>query len=326
MTPTVGRAGPWRIAARVIAGFLALLLVLTGGAVAWVLGDLPPDAFAADPGRQTGVILEAADGSLIGRRGELRAEPVTRSELPDHLVKAVLAIEDRRFYEHNGFDASGIARAIWRNFQAGEVVEGGSTIMQQLAKVRYLESDRTLRRKLQEAAFALWLELRLSKDEILTRYLNSIYMGAGTYGIGVASVVYFDKPPQALTLSEAAVLAGLIRAPSNLNPIADPEAAQDRATLVLQAMVDADMLSREKALEAAMSPAVASGTGTRANASGWFSDWVHRQAEEMAAPFLGSVRVRTTLIPQLQVLADDVWPASPQKLRERRRAKLRSSP
>jgi penicillin-binding protein 1A len=294
----------WRLAAGIIGGALLLLLVIAGAALAWLARDLPFDSFAAGPEERPAVILEAADGSLIGRRGDLRAEPISRDELPDHLVEAVLAIEDRRFYDHGGLDALGIMRAAWRNYRAGGVVEGGSTITQQLAKVLFLESDRTIRRKLQEAVIALWLEARLSKDEILTRYLDNVYFGAGTVGIGAAALAYFDKPVSEISLAESAMLAGLIRAPSRLNPLHNLKDAQERAATVLRAMVETGFISREEALEAALAPAVPSPGASGAAGGSWFADWVYGEALDLAGPLLGSVRVRTTLRPELQALAE----------------------
>ena len=303
---TGGRRRGWRRALGLVAGVLLIFVVIPGAGLAWVARDLPAEIFAGAARQEPAVILEAADGTLIGRRGLLRAEPVVRSKLPHHLVHAVLAIEDRRFYEHHGLDFLGIARAAWRNYRAGEVVEGGSTITQQLSKVLYLEPDRTIKRKLQEAVIALWLEFRLTKDEILTRYLDNVYFGAGAVGLGAAALVYFDKTPSELTLAESAMLAGLIRAPSKLNPLSDPEAAQERASVVLESMVDAGYLTRDAALEAALAPAVPYPGAASTGAGSWFADWIYDQAMEMAGPLLGSVRVRTTLRPELQALAERV--------------------
>jgi penicillin-binding protein 1A len=162
------------------------------------------------PGRDSSsVLVEAANGEQLGRVGPLSLS-VQRAEFPELLVKAVLSIEDRRFFSHWGVDPWGIARAALTNWSAGTVVGGGSTITQQLVKMQLVGNERSLDRKLREAFTALWLGLRLSKDEILTRYLNLVYLGAGAYGMPAAARIYFDKNLSDLTLSEAAMLAGLI--------------------------------------------------------------------------------------------------------------------
>jgi len=175
---------------------------------------------------------EIADQPLSGQAGY-----VPRSAFPRHLVDAVLAVEDRRFYVHFGLDLRGIARAVVSNFRAGEIVQGGSTITQQLIKIAYLQHDRTFKRKIQEAVIAIWLEQKLGKEVILTRYLNSIYLGAGATGMPAAARVYFHKDVKDIDLAESALLAGLIRAPSMLNPLENPEGARKRAELVLDLMV-----------------------------------------------------------------------------------------
>jgi hypothetical protein len=180
---------------------------------------------------------------------------VSRDEVPDHLVKAVVAIEDRRFYSHFGLDPAAILRAAARNYQAGRIREGGSTITQQLAKVLYLTPEQTFRRKLKEAVIATWLDFRLSKDEILTAYLNNIYFGAGATGIADAAKVYFNKPVRDLNVAESVMLAGLIHAPTRLNPQSNLEQARRRATVVLFAMVEEGYLSREAAVTAALDAA-----------------------------------------------------------------------
>src|SRR5262249_29138333 len=144
--------------------------------------------------------------------------------------------EDRRFYSHWGFDPQGIVRALQRNVAAGTIVEGGSTITQQLVKLRILGPERTMTRKLREALVAMWVDLHRSKDEVLTEYLNSVYLGNGVYGMPAAARLYFDKRPAELTLPEAAMLAGLIRSPSRTNPLQNLEAAQARAASVVDAM------------------------------------------------------------------------------------------
>jgi membrane peptidoglycan carboxypeptidase len=231
---------------------------------------------------------------------------VTRAELPDHLVQALLAIEDRRFYDHMGLDALGIVRAAWRNFMAGGIVQGGSTLTQQLAKVLFLSPEQTLHRKLQEAAIATWIDTRYTKDEILTKYLDSVYFGAGATGITAAAKVYFDKPVAELNLAESAMLAGLVRAPSRLNPRSNLKAARERATLVLHAMVESDSISLDQALEAALNSAAPVRGLAVAQTGSWFGDWAYNEVKYAMGPLAGAARVRTTLQPKIQALAERV--------------------
>jgi penicillin-binding protein 1A len=173
-------------------------------------------------------------------------------EVPETFIQALLAMEDRRFYDHSGVDIEGIVRAAWRNLQAGQIVEGGSTITQQLARLIFLTPERTLKRKVQEAAIAIWLELNMSKDRILESYLSQIYLGDGCYGLRAAARHYFGKEPRELTLSESVLLVAIIRAPSALAPTRHFEAASMRARLVLDAMVEAGYLTEPQA--AAVTP------------------------------------------------------------------------
>jgi penicillin-binding protein 1A len=282
------------------AGIGAMLAV--SGALLWALLGLPIDRPANRP-RQPTLMLEAADGEALGRTG-----PLTVAEVPLHgfspiLVQAVLSVEDRRFYRHPGVDVIGILRAERANRAAGDVVEGGSTITQQLVKNEYLNDDRTYVRKLREALIALWLELHLSKDQILTRYLNRVYLGDGAYGMAAAARLYFDKSPTQLTLAEAAMLAGLIKAPSEFDPLRHPAAAQQRAAEVLDAMVANHVIDRNSADFAKAHPARVNPPRALTPARSWFADWVEKSAEQLTGAQTGSIRVRTTLIPGLQALA-----------------------
>jgi penicillin-binding protein 1A len=196
------------------------------------------------------VRILAADGSLLAERGGA-APYVPIDLLPRHLVHAVLAIEDRRFYSHYGVDPVGLGRAVMANLRAGRVVQGGSTITQQLAKNIILNSERTLWRKLSELILALWLETRLSKPDILELYLNRVYFGFGAYGVEAASRRFFDKSARDLTMAEAAVLAGLLKAPSRYSPAWNPGLARERGQSVLAKMVEAEFVP---AIEAQLNP------------------------------------------------------------------------
>jgi penicillin-binding protein 1A len=256
------------------------------------------------------IILEAADGQELSRKGQIRAQPAARSDFPQFLVDAVIAVEDRRFYDHSGIDPRGIARAFVRNLRAGGVKEGGSTITQQLVRVMNGEDERTVRRKLREALLALWIERKLSKDEILTRYLNNVYLGGGIIGVSAAARAFFDKPVTQLSLEECALLAGIIRAPSVLNPLRNLAEARKRAETVLDAMVADGRLDLARAEEAKRRPATLNRGRVAAMPPSWFADWAHEETLKIAASgglsTVQTVRVRTTLDPKLQALAERV--------------------
>jgi penicillin-binding protein 1A len=286
------------------AAFLALLGMLAiAGTMLWVLRDMPSDGAVIAP-QDREIVLEAADGKPLGRVGPVKVSNTSAADFPPHLLQAVLSIEDRRFYHHWGIDVFGILRAASRNYASGRIVEGGSSITQQLVKLRLVGNERTFGRKLREAFAAMWLELRLSKKEILTRYLNSVYMGAGAQGIPAAAHVYFNKRSKDLTLSEAALLAGLIKAPTKFNPRQNPQGAQARAAIVLDAMVEEGYVDRQTADEAKHHMAVLSPPPVEAGT--WFSDWVAREAQDVTGTFRGSMRVRTTLDPRIQGIAEEV--------------------
>jgi penicillin-binding protein 1A len=283
-------------------GVLLVFACLAGG-LFWVLRDLP-FAELLKGGSERIILLEAADGQALARKGPFRAPDKSFAELPPHLIDAVISIEDRRFYTHIGLDPWGLLRALSRNMRAGAVVEGGSTITQQLVKILYLEQGRTLTRKIREAALALWLETKLSKEEILTRYVNNVYLGAGATGFPGAAQVYFGKDASELNLAESALLASLIVAPSHLNPRENPDAATARTALVLDAMVANGKLDETTAKAAKKQPIAVIPARLSPHSGTWFADWVYGEAAAIAGPFQGTMRVRTTLIPALQTLAE----------------------
>ena len=294
--------GVKQIAFIVVSLFVVSSAVLTGVA-AWALHDVP-FAEIAKGAKEPVVVLQAADGQALVQQGAYRGSYAAFDEFPDHLVHAVISIEDRRFFEHWGLDFKGIARASLYNLLAGEVVQGGSTITQQFLKIRYLERDRTLKRKIQEAFLSLWIETRMPKDELLASYLNDIYLGAGATGMPAAARIYFDKSVGELTLAESALLAGLIRAPSQLNPLENIKAAKERAIVVLNAMGDAGYLARAEINAGKVESMQLSPVRPDMGGGSWFVDWVMGDAREIAGPFRGSVEVRTTLVPELQVHAE----------------------
>ncbi|MBO0756595.1 MAG: PBP1A family penicillin-binding protein [Bradyrhizobiaceae bacterium] len=269
----------------------------------WALHDLPPEK-PAGGNDMPSLLLEAANGAPMGRIGPFKTADASRSDFPDDLVNAVISIEDRRFYNHWGFDIEGIIRAFRRNNAAGTIVQGGSTITQQLVKIRFLGHERTFPHKLREALVAVWLELNLGKDEILTRYLNTVYLGNGAYGMSAAARLYFDKRLSELTLPEAAMLAGLIRAPSRDNPVQNPGVARARAAVVIRAMHDNGIISAQTANDAIARPAVLHLSRPTQRAETWFADWIAKQAASVPGSFSGHMRLRTTLMPEVQKLAE----------------------
>lgn len=241
-----------------------------------------PDADLWTINRPASVTLLDKDGARIGARGSHYGNPVPTGELPPHVVNAFLATEDRRFYNHIGMDPRGLARAVITNIRQQRFAEGGSTITQQLARNLFLSHDRTLTRKIRELHLAFWLEARLSKDEILSLYLNRTYLGAGTYGIEAASRHYFSKSARELTVSEAALLAGLPKAPSTLAPTVNFAGATARAQEVIDNMVEAGFLSEEEAALARAAPPELVVADNNQD-FGHFFDFVMAEAETLLA-------------------------------------------
>src|SRR5471030_2246798 len=212
-------------------------------------------------------------GRMIARRGLTQGQMVRAEDLPDYVSNAFIAIEDRRFRSHFGIDPVGLGRAAFHNAMSGHVVQGGSTLTQQLAKNLFLSANRTFERKMQEAMLALYLESRYSKNQILTLYLNRVYFGAGVYGIEAASEKFFGKHASELGLTEAAMLAGSVKAPAKYNPLADADASMQRARVVLRAMQDAGFIDdATRAMAQATRPRIVRTNGTPG--SGWFADWI----------------------------------------------------
>jgi penicillin-binding protein 1A len=243
----------------------------------------------------------ARDGSILVERGRT-ARAVAIGDLPPHVLHAVIAIEDRRFFSHIGLDFRGLTRAMLSNLRAARYAQGGSTLTQQLAKNLFLTSDRTLERKIEEVVLALWLELRLGKPGILELYLNRVYFGAGVYGIEAAAQRYFAKPARALSVPEAAIIAGLLKAPSRLSPASRPEAAAARAILVLDAMREAGFLSDEQH-HAAMNQQVtyAAAETTREETGLEFAvDYILDRLPPIAAHGQAGIIVETTIDARLQ--------------------------
>ena len=282
-----------RLALYAITGILLVTLI-------WLIVTAPLSR-ALEPLDDPAMLLVSSEGRPIARRGAIKDKPVTIAELDPLTPNAFIAIEDRRFRRHWGIDPRAIGRAMVANVQAGGVRQGGSTITQQLAKTSFLSSDRSLKRKAQEVIIAFWLEAWLTKDEILSRYLSSVYFGDGVYGLRAASRHYFGRSPDTLNLGQSAMLAGMVQAPSRLAPTRNLELARKRSKWVLRAMADTGVISPARARGATLARPVAQAakvpTGT------YFADWVAPAAQRAFDADYGEVRVPTTLDADLQRIA-----------------------
>jgi len=302
--PPVRRRRRWLVEAAHLVFVLAVSLVVgAGAATIKASADLAASQGWAVPARPANIRVLAADGTMIADRGRMGGEAVALAALPPHVSQAFLAIEDKRFYAHFGIDPIGLTAAALGNWQAGRVERGGSTLTQQLAKNLFLTPEQTLRRKAQEALLALWLERHYGKAEILEMYLNRVYFGSGAYGIEAAAQTYFGKSARALQLGEAAMLAGLVKAPSRLNPAADPGAAAERAGLVLAEMQRDGFISAAERAAAAIPQGVTAPLRL-AGTELYIADWVETLMEAYLGAPPGDVVVHTSIDAGLQRLAE----------------------
>jgi 1A family penicillin-binding protein len=289
-----------------VATLSAFVLVLALGYFVYCIATLPLDGGLEPEPTPSALVVEADNGDVFATRGVFKGDKLSAEEVPINLARAVVAIEDRRFYEHHGIDLFALLRAAYRNLTAGGVREGGSTITQQLARIAYLSPERTFKRKLQEAMLAIWLEHQLSKEEILTRYLNTAYFGANAYGVDAAAKRYFGKSAKDVSLSEAAMLAGLVRAPSALAPHRNLDGARERAALVLGAMVETGTLSGEQADAARQRPATLRVPPETPPGTNYFLDLADSDARRAAGSAAADLILRTTLDLDLQQVAERV--------------------
>ncbi len=278
-------------------------LIIAGGVVAWYASRLPPTHSLEIPPRPPNIAILAADGTELASRGEAGGATVKLKSLPKHVPQALLAIEDRRFYSHFGIDLIGFGRAVVTNITRRGSQQGGSTLTQQLAKNLFLSPERTLGRKVQEALLALWLESNYSKNDILELYLNRVYFGAGAYGIEGAARRFYGKSATALTLQEAAVIAGLLKAPSKLNPTRNPQAAEARAQTVLIAMAEQGFITEREAKAAIADPAEAN-RAIGAASINYVADWVMDLLDDYVGKVEADIKVETTIVPAIQEAAE----------------------
>jgi penicillin-binding protein 1A len=265
----------------------------------WFCTDLPRPEDALAAVRRPSLTLQDRSGEVFATYGDVVGEPMHLADLPPALPAAAVAVEDRRFWSHWGLDLLGIARAAAVDVRAGHVVQGGSTITQQVAKNLFLSNARTFRRKVQEVLLTLWLERHFSKKEILEIWLNRVYLGSGAWGADAAAKLYFGVSTRKLSLWQCAVIAGLPRAPSRFSPRVDPEAAAARGREVLAAMAETGAITPAEAQQAG----AAIEFPTYGNAGGWFADWAAAQSEALL-PENADAAVHTTLESRLQAGAE----------------------
>jgi penicillin-binding protein 1A len=271
--------------------------------VAYYAAQLPPIDQLAIPKRPPNIAILAEDGTLLANRGDMGGAAVHIAELPSYLPKAFVAIEDRRFYDHWGIDPIGILRALVRDVLHRGGMEGGSTLTQQLAKNLFLTQERTLPRKIQEAILAVWLEHKYSKDQILELYLNRVYFGAGAFGVEAASQKYFGHSARNVSLAEAAMLAGLMKAPSRYAPNHNLAAATQRASEVIADMRDQGFITpamAQFALDEPAKPAKPKAGGT----INYVADYVMDQLDDLVGPVDEDISVTTTIAAPLQAAAE----------------------
>jgi penicillin-binding protein 1A len=292
-----GRLFYWCFVLAIWGGIAAAGIVIYYGA------KMPAATTWAIPDRAPNIKIVSVDGQLVANRGMSGGEAVGLHEMSPYIPQAVIAIEDRRFYSHFGIDPIGLARAVVTNILGGHFSQGGSTLTQQLAKNLFLKPDRTLERKVQEVLLALWLEHKHSKDQILEMYLNRVYFGSGAYGVEAASRRYFGKSARDVTLSEAALLAGLLKAPSRLSPARDPKAAEERSQLVLAAMRDEGKISA-KELTMAMSAPATRAASYWTGSENYVADSIMGELPDLIGDVRGDIVVDTTVDLTLQKLAE----------------------
>jgi len=289
--------------------YWSLVLALWGGigvaAIVAFYGARMPSAITwSVPDRPPNVKIVSVDGSLLANRGMTGGEAVSLSEMSPYIPQALIAIEDRRFRFHFGVDPMGLARAVVTNLMHGRLVQGGSTITQQLAKNLFLKPERTLERKVQEVLLAFWLEHEHTKDQILEMYLNRVYFGSGSYGVEAASRRYFGKSAREVTLAEAALLAGLLKAPSRLSPARDPKAAEARAQVVLAAMSEEGMIG-SKEMKLALSAPATRAASYWTGSENYVADRIMEELPGLVGEVQADIVVETTVDLTLQKLAED---------------------
>ena len=273
-------------------------------AVTWSLLNLP-ETESIQISRQPSITFLDKDGRIIASYGDIYGKSIKYQNLPKNLINAVIVTEDKRFFQHHGVDFRGVLRAVYVNFKEGRIVQGGSTITQQLAKNLFLTPERSYTRKLHELILSIWLEIRFSKQQILSIYLNRVYLGSGTYGVQAASEKYFNKKVEDLNLYECAVIASLLKAPSRYNPIANKDLSKERASLVLESMTKDKMITEDKVKQAKDNNQKYSKFTTPPKSTRYFIDWLLPRVKAYVGEINEDLIVRTTLDVKLQKIAEE---------------------
>lgn len=290
---------------RIILIFLSFLVITFAGWLLYCVLTLPDIDQAVARTRQPSTTITAENGNEVKTFGSVYSEVIRLNELPSYVPDAIISTEDRRFYAHFGFDIVAFTRAMLTNIFMGRYAQGGSTITQQVAKNLFLTSQKNIKRKTQELLLAFWLEHKFSKEQILTLYLNRVYLGAGTYGIEAASQKYFQKSSRDMNLLEAAIIAGMLKAPSRYNPIASAERAKARAKVVLQNMVNNDALT-ERQMKYALTLPVGEDKSYKVQGADYFADWVYREVNDYFGERDNDIYVYTTLDQKIQENAEKI--------------------
>ncbi len=280
------------------------IIAIIWGAVAlfliglWFTWDMPNPKTAVTTPRRPAILLDDPAGHLVARFGDASGRVVLPADLPPYVPAAFIAIEDRRFFDHGPFDSQGVLRAAVSDIAHRHIVQGGSTLTQQVAKTLFLSNVRSARRKVQEAVLSLWLARHYSRADILGIYLNRVYLGEGAYGVDAAAKLYFGVPAEQLSLAQAAILAGLPKAPSSLNPLANPQAAAARGQEVLDAMAQTGAITPDQESAAA---AQLSDAASPISRTSWFALWIMSQAD---LPLGQDATLATTLDSGLNTVAE----------------------
>lgn len=286
-------------------GTLFLWGLLIGGVILGYFAYTLPDISGIDViEKRPSIILETKNGVRYATYGDLYGQMLEPDEIPDPIKQAVLATEDSHFYDHFGVNPFSLVRAAWRNYQAGRVVEGGSTLTQQLAKNLFLTPDRNIQRKIREVLLAFWLEANYSKDEILALYLNRVYFGSGTYGVDAAMRKYFAKPASKMTMAEGAMLAGVLKAPTYYAPTSNLKRAQNRAKVVVGRLLAEDYITKAEADKLIKNPATLNHAGSNFKNVRYFADWIVAEVRSYIGRTEQDIIVTTTLDLSMQKQAE----------------------
>ncbi|MDD4168777.1 MAG: PBP1A family penicillin-binding protein [Desulfotomaculaceae bacterium] len=310
-------AGNWHNVAKVFIHIPLLIFLAALPFIIWgyyyanqVLADFSGEKADIDVFDQNSVLYGDNDNLIYEIHGEINRTPVPLEQIPEHVQKAFVAIEDKRFYDHRGVDLKAIFRAAFNYCKLGRITEGASTITQQVVKLYFLSPEQTLERKIKEAFIALEFERRYSKDKILELYLNRVYFGEGAYGIQSAAKVYFNKESGAITLAEGALLAALVQAPSAYDPFLNAEGSLQRRNVVLEKMIEQEFIAKEQGTEARQKPIELKDEVKPENYNSYFIDYVISEAIAIVGGeklFKGGLKIYTTLEPEIQKKAEEIF-------------------